>query len=278
VTTATVALAATSGFLAFAGFESAGSLGEEAQLPTRQIPRSILVAVLFGGVFYVVCMLAQTWGFGTDAQGVSAFAHSSAPLGDLAQSYVGSPLADALDGAAIVSAVGAGVGGMIVASRMMFALARESRLPPVLARVSSGKRVPSTALAVEMVVALGLLAAFRLAGTSALHVFFYLATIGVLNLLVMYMATNIAAAWHLGRRDRRAQLALPLLGVVVAGYVLYRNVWPAPPTPFDRLPYIVATWLLLGALLSLRPPAATSPLAPAARSGRRATGPEPSET
>ena len=38
-------LAATSGFLAFAGFESAGSLGEESLLPRRMIPRAIVTAV-----------------------------------------------------------------------------------------------------------------------------------------------------------------------------------------------------------------------------------------
>jgi amino acid transporter len=161
---------------------------------------------------------------------------------------------------------------------MMFALARESRLPRALAHVSTGKRVPVTALTLEMLVALGLLTAFRLVGTSALHVFFYLATIGVLNLLFMYMATNLAAARHLGRRDRPVQLVMPLLGVAVAGYVLYRNVWPAPPTPFDRLPYIVAAWLLLGILLSLRRPNVGSPVQDAARSGRGGTGPEPSAT
>src|SRR6266851_2707270 len=40
-----LALAATSGFLAFAGFESAGSLGEESLVPTRMIPRAIVAAV-----------------------------------------------------------------------------------------------------------------------------------------------------------------------------------------------------------------------------------------
>src|SRR4051794_38176502 len=273
----TIALAATTGFLAFAGFESAGSLGEEARRPTQQIPRSILVAVLFGGVFYVVCMYAQSLAFGTDAGGVSTFAHSSAPLGDLARGYVGAPLADALDLAAVVSAIGAGLGGMIVAARMMFALARESRLPRPLAKLSARTGVPTVALGVEMLVALVLLIAFRLEGTTALHVFFYLATIGVLNLLVMYVATNFAAALHLGRRDGLSHVVMPVLGATIAAYVLYRNVWPTPPAPFDRLPYVVAAWLAVGALLSLRMPAAELPFSVPAQSPRSPT-PEPAET
>src|SRR2546430_10533859 len=89
-------LAATSGFLAFAGFESAGSLGEESLLPTRVIPRAIITAVAFGAVFYVACIVVQTLGFGTGAAGVSAFRHSEAPLGELARRDLGLPLAGLL--------------------------------------------------------------------------------------------------------------------------------------------------------------------------------------
>ena len=47
------------------------------------------------GIFYILCILVQTWGFGTDAAGVKAFSTSASPLGDLAHSYVGSAMADA---------------------------------------------------------------------------------------------------------------------------------------------------------------------------------------
>ena len=80
-----LALAATSGFLAFAGFESAGSLGEESLVPRRMIPRAIIAAVAFGAVFYVACIVTQTLGFGTGPAGVSAFRHADAPLGELAR-------------------------------------------------------------------------------------------------------------------------------------------------------------------------------------------------
>src|SRR5690349_10147153 len=64
-------LAATSGFLAFAGFESAGSLGEESLLPRRVIPGAIITAVAFGVVFYVACIVVQTLGFGAGLGGVT---------------------------------------------------------------------------------------------------------------------------------------------------------------------------------------------------------------
>ena len=250
----TLALASTAGFLAFAGFESAGSLGEESFVPTRMIPRAIVTAVAFGAIFYVSCVIAQSLGFGINAAGVSAFSHSSAPLSDLARRYVGTPLASLLDLGAVLSALGAGLGGVIVAARMMFAFGRDGLASRRLSGVSAATGVPRQALAVEMLFGLALLTAFRLAGTSALNVFFYLATIGVLSLLVMYVLTNVAAARHLGRRSL-LQVVAPAGGVLIAAYVLYHNVWPVPAAPYDFFPYLVLGWLLAGLLATAVIPA-----------------------
>ena len=244
-----LALAATSGFLAFAGFEAAGSLGEESVVPTRMIPRAIITAVAFGAVFYVACIVTQTLGFGTGAAGVSAFRHAEAPLGELAGQYVGRPLAALLDLGAVLSALGAALGGVIVAARMMFAFGRDGLASRRLSGVSAATGVPRRALALEMLVGLVLLTAFRLAGTSALNVFFYLATIGVLSLLVMYMLTNVAAARHLGRRSLGQGRSAPAAGVLIAGFVLYHNVWPVPATPYE-LSLLVLGWLLAGLVIT----------------------------
>jgi amino acid transporter len=245
----TLALAAVAGFLAFAGFESAGSLGEESLVPTRMIPRAIITAVAFGAVFYVACIVAQTLGFGTDAAGVSAFQHSQAPLGELAERYVGTTLAALLDVGAVLSALGAGLGGVTVAARMMFAFGRDGLASRRLSGVSAATGVPQRALALEMLIGLALLTAFRLAGTSALNVFFYLATIGTLSLLVMYVLTNVAAARHLGWRSPW-QVVAPAGGVLIAGFVLYHNVWPVPPAPYEFFPYLVAGWLAAGLVIT----------------------------
>jgi amino acid transporter len=214
------------------------------------IPRAIITAVAFGAVFYVACITVQALGFGAGPAGVSAFRHSQAPLGELARRYVGTPLAALLDLGAVLSALGAGLGGVTVAARMMFAFGRDGLAWRRLSAVSAVTGVPRRALAAEMLIGLILLTAFRLAGTSALNVFFYLATTGTLSLLVMYVLTNVAAAWHLGRRSM-VQLVPPAAGVLIAGFVLYHNVWPVPPVPYRFLPYLVLGWLLAGLVLTL---------------------------
>ena len=56
--------------------------------------------------------------------GVKAFASSGAPLGDLAKSYLGSGMSDALNLAAVISSFGAGMGCASVGARMLYALGR----------------------------------------------------------------------------------------------------------------------------------------------------------
>jgi amino acid transporter len=253
----TIALAGTFGILSFGGFESAMSAGEESDRPTHVIPRSIVAAVAFGAVFYVFCISGQILGFGADMNGASRFAHSNAPLGDLARSYVGRGMADLLDVAAILSSLGAALVGVAVASRTLYALARDRVLSPAIAATSVRTGTPVGAVTTSMVLTLVALLAFGLAGTSALNAFFYLATIGTLSVLIVYVLVSVSAVRvQLAGRGRRTHLAviLPVGGALVALYVLYRNLVPAPAFPFDLFPYIVAAWLGIGLTLAVAVP------------------------
>ena len=81
---AAAGFACTYGILSYGGFESSNSAGEESCRPTEVIPRSIVAAVLFGTAFYAFCVSGQVLGFGAGSAGVTRFARSTAPLGDLA--------------------------------------------------------------------------------------------------------------------------------------------------------------------------------------------------
>jgi amino acid transporter len=253
----TIALAGTFGILSFGGFESAMSAGEESQRPRRVIPRSIVAAVVFGAVFYVFCISGQVLGFGAYPAGVSMFAHSSAPLGDLAHTYVGSAMADLLDVAAVLSALGAALVGVAVASRTLFALARDRIVATRMSRTSEKTRTPVAAVAASMVLTLVTLLAFGLAGTSALDAFFYLATIGTLSVLVLYVLVSVSAIRLQLKSGSRRQILLVLVpagGACVALYVLYRNLVPAPAFPYNLFPYVVAAWLVIGLAIAFGVP------------------------
>jgi amino acid transporter len=133
---------------------------------------------------------------------------------------------------------------------MLLALGRDRRLPSRLAAVSATTGAPAAGLAFVMGLDLALIVVLAVLGKEAMEVFFYLATIGTLSLLAMYVMTNLAALRFLRARRARAELLLPAAGVAVAVYVLYHNIWPVPDSPFDLFPYLVGAWLLVGVATS----------------------------
>lgn len=244
-----VGLASVFAFLSFAGFEGAATLGEETAEPTRSIPRAIASAVFLTGAFYLLVSYAQTEGFGATAQGVKAFATSSAPLAALARTYVGSGLAAVIMFGATISAFSSALGTATAGSRLLFALGRDGFLSPALARAHKKFASPYIALAVVMVIALTL--NLILMGNWGTNVFGYLGTIGVLSLLLVYLATQVAAIrlFTSIRRWGARQVAIPVAAIVLLGYTLWSNVYPIPSAPYNAFPYLVFAWILAGAAI-----------------------------
>lgn len=267
----TIASAAVFGFLAFAGFEGAATLGEETQSPRTQIPRALKIAIAVVGAFYLVTMAAQSLGYGIDRAGVAAFQGAGSPYGDLAKAYVGAALADALNFAAMLSLFAIVLGTVAASARILYALARDAGGTGGVARLSrSGE--PVVALAVVLVVTLGIMVAQRLAGSAVLDATFYALTIGTLALLVAYVMATVGAIrfLFLGAEPKapRWQLVVPLAAIALVGYTIYKNVFGLD-APYDRFPYIVAAWLAIGfAIVALSPGMASRLGAGLARSGK----------
>jgi amino acid transporter len=251
-----VATAAVFGFLSFAGFEGAASLGEETAEPRRNIPRAVFLAPLTMGIFYFFVILAQTLGFGTNEAGVSAFAGSSSPLGDLSKAYVGAGLEDAINLGATLSAFASALGTATAGSRVLYALSRDSLESSPLARVSPRSGAPVGALALVMAVGFVGLVGQRIAGTNAVNAFFYPGTIGVLSLMIAYIATNLGGIRHLffGAAKRPVwQIVFPVVGIAFLCFTIYKNVHGAV-APYSHFPWYVLAWLAVGALVVMAAP------------------------
>ncbi len=255
----TVALGAVFGFLSFAGFEAAATLGEEARNPTRDIPRAILGVAIFGGIYFIVVTAVEVMGFGTSDDGVKNFVASGSLLGDLGSQYVASWVGDVITIGAAISAFACCLACLVGASRLLFALSRDNAESPLFslgARVSERYGTPSGALAIVTVIAaLGSLLWAVLFNAAAFDIFVGSGTIGTLILLVAYLLATLGAIKFLffSGRPRVAQweIVIPILAVIVLAYVLFRNVWPLPDGGTPAMGYIIATivWLLLGLAL-----------------------------
>ncbi len=256
------------GFLSFAGFEAAATLGEEARNPRRDIPRAILGTAVFGGVYFVVVTAVEMMAFGTDDAGVAAFTSSSSLLGDIGTAYIGSWIGEVITLGAAISAFGCCLACVVGASRLVFAFARDTAATPE--RASSGlasvnrEGVPArAALASTVVMAVIVLVCAVFFGAAAEDTFLWSGTIGTLILLVAYVLTTIGAIRLVFVQKKLPgvpmwQVVVPVAALVVLGYTIIRNVFPYPAyadgAPF-WFPVVAGVWLLAGLVAVLAAPA-----------------------
>jgi amino acid transporter len=244
------------GFLSFAGFEAAATLGEEAHHPTRDIPRAILGVAVFGGLYFVIVTAVEVMGFGGDA-GMTAFVQSGSLLGDLGASFIGAWIGDLITIGAAISAFGCCLACLVGASRLLFALGRDNPKTPVLgmaARISSRWGTPSGALAMVTVMAAIIIVVWAVFfGAAAFDVFVGSGVIGTLILLVAYAFATVGAIRFLffGGKPRvpMYEIVIPILALVVLALTLYWNLSFDPGSAGFRYQVVVVAWLILGALL-----------------------------
>ncbi|HEY2522882.1 MAG TPA: APC family permease [Streptosporangiaceae bacterium] len=237
------------GFLSFAGFEAASTLGEETTNPTRDIPRAILGTALFGGIYFVVVTAIEMMGFGASKAGVTAFSNSSSLLGDLGSSYVGAWIGDIITLGTTISAFGCCLASTVGAARLMYALARDTGGDRGLGRAArNGSPAVATVAIVAFAVAIYVvyLAGF---GATAEDSFAWSGTIGTLILLVVYVLATIGCVILVFVQRKLPvpmwQIIVPILALVVLGYTLYRNVIPYPASgPGQWFPVVAGVWLL----------------------------------
>lgn len=254
------------GFLSFAGFEAASTLGEETEHPRRDIPRAILGTAIFGGIYFVVVTAIEVMGFGTDPAGLKAFAASGSLLGDLGTSYIGSWVGDVISLGATVSAFGCCLACTVGASRLLYAFSRDLGTDGRgLAGLSKAETPARSAAVVILLMIVGFVVMVACGGLHIFNTFAWSGTIGTLILLVVYVLTMIGAIVLVFVRRRMPvpqwQIVIPLAAIVVLGYTIYRNIIPWPPAGVARnLPLTAGAWIVLSVLAVLAFPAAARKL------------------
>jgi amino acid transporter len=252
------------GFLSFAGFEASSTLGEEAHNPTRDIPRAILGVAIFGGIYFVVVTAAEVMGFGTSVKGLAAFQASPSLLGDLGSSYVGSWVGNVITAGTTVSAFGCCLACTVGAARLVYAMSRDTFGEGRGAGKTSRWGTPAYATGIVTVCVVVIFAVYIAVSAHASSVaqngFLWSGTIGTLILLVAYVLATIGMTLLVFVRRRMPavpmwQVVIPIAGIIVLGYTLYRNVYPYPTGDGHWFPIVAGAWLavaIVGVLLAPR--------------------------
>jgi amino acid transporter len=239
------------GISAFAGFEAAAALGEEARNSRRSIPAATIGVVIATGLFYLLVVLAET--FGAGRHGISALAGQPSPLGYLTSRYWSPSVLWVIDLVVVVTGLSFVIAVTNAAIRILFAMGREQVLPVSLARLS-GRRTPVVAIGCValLMLALGLPLTYTVGGPRT---FGYLAGAGALSIVLIYLAVNIAAirAFRTEFRDQFRvwrHLVLPGAAAVLFLFPLWGILHPRAYTLVNLLPFAALGWLCLGVIVA----------------------------
>jgi amino acid transporter len=237
------------GITAFAGFEAAAALGEEARNARRSIPASIIGVVIVTGVFYLLVVLAEM--FDAGRQGVAGLTLQGNPLGHLTSRYWSPSALWAIDLVVVLTGLGFVIASLNAAIRILFAMGRERVLPGSLARLSS-RRTPAVSIGCVAVLTLvlGLPLTYAYGGGRT---FGYLAGAGGLSVVLIYLAVNVGAirAFRAEFRDEfrlGPHLLVPATAAVLFLFPLWGILHPRARALVDLLPFTALGWLCLGAI------------------------------
>lgn len=238
-----VTTATSLAFFAMVGFEDSVNMAEECHEPNRIFPRIMLTGLGIAGGTYVL---------------VSICAVALVPVGDLASNDTplvtvvergapNLPIADILPFISMFAVANSALINMLMASRLLYGMARQGVIPGVLSRVGQRRRTPYVSIIFTTLIALALIAYVSYASENAVSVLG-----GTTSLLLLAVFGVVNAAVLVLRRDRvdhghfRTWTPVALLGVVSCLYLV---------TPLSGRPtaeYEVAAILLaLGLVLSI---------------------------
>jgi amino acid transporter len=237
---------------AFVGFESAGSLGQEAKNPARSVPRAIMWSCAIIGVFYLIVTYTQVYGFGD-----AAFAKASAPLPQLA-SVVGLGWLGHFIAAGITCSMFAcSLACLTAGSRMLLSLGHDGLLPKVFTHTSKHTHAPSVAIWAVAIPMTVVPIAYVLKGSTAESLNGETGTLATYGFMIAYGLVGLATPIYLRKIGENKALAwvVGLLAAVTMLFVFYvnwiptaipNNIFPALASPYNALPYVFLVWTAIG--------------------------------
>ena len=234
-----VTTATSLAFFAMVGFEDSVNMAEEVKDPVKMFPRVLLTGLTIAGVVYVVVAIVAV-----ALVPVGELEASETPLVEVVKAGApGLPIEQILPFISMFAVANTALINMLMASRLIYGMARQHVLPPVLGTVHPIRRSPWVAIVFTTLIAFGLIlyvTAFAnekaitvLGGTTSLLL---LAVFGVVNIAVLVLRRDVReAGGHF-----KTPTVLPVIGAITSLYLV---------TPLSGRPS--AQYILAGALIVL---------------------------
>jgi APA family basic amino acid/polyamine antiporter len=167
-------------FFAYLGFGRIAALGEEVKNPERNLPLSILIALVVSVVIYVLTGLTAT-----GLQNYQILAQSGSPIAEAAKVLGNSTIIVAISLGALIATASVLLTNLLGLSRVAFAMARNGQLPKSIAKVSSKFGTPYVSIISTGILTTVLVFALDLKQTVAITSFAILSVHLTVNLSAM---------------------------------------------------------------------------------------------
>jgi len=233
---ATVAGATSIAVLSFLGFDGISTLAEENRGGRNAVGRATVLSLLIVGVLFML----QTW-IATDLSVGMQFTSPETAFYEIAERAGGAALRlVTIIAVVLASAIANAMAAQAAVSRILFAMARDGKLPAILGRVHPRFRTPyvSTLAVSGVSLLVGLLFADRIDDLTRIVNFGALTGFVLLHLSVMnhYFFRMRSGDWF-------RHLIFPLIGMLIIIYVLYE---------MDRAAKLLGlSWIAIGVLYYL---------------------------
>lgn len=252
----------------FVGFETAANLAEETADPQRLIPRAVLISVVVSAIFYVIVAYALLIVFSLDlGTFLQSFPQLAVAAGGGADPSIGSTrFGELTEWLITIDIAAVALGTATGSSRGIFALARDGRLPKVLASVHPTHKTPwvsALAASVAAIIAViivhvtdGLVLNDPATDPGEWFGFFqWGAAFGGFCLVLVYLAISLTGFLGQPGENRVALAIAGAVGTITMVAAIYGVVKGAPEIwRLDRVWWIALIWIALGvaALLLLQ--------------------------
>jgi amino acid transporter len=236
---------------AISGWDAAAPIAEESEDPKKTLPRGVMGSIVILGVFLVFVSWGQTAGWGT--KNIGTFAGSSElPAFVLGHRFWGGAWIIVLI-ALLNSAVAVAIATTNSATRFIYGMARTGVLPKQLTKIHPRYQTPTTAIAFQTVVNIGLGLILPIA-VGVANVYNITGTWFTFALAPVYAAANLGLYVYIRKNHPEAfnwfkHALVPLVGTIALGFVVYYSLNPLPPWPIKLAPLVVVLWLALGVVM-----------------------------
>ena len=238
-----ISTATSLAFFAMVGFEDSVNMAEETKEPSRVFPRMMLTGLGITAVVYVVISICAV-----AIVPVGELAGNDTPLVTVVETAApGFPINQLLPFISMFAVANTALLNMLMASRLLYGMAKQGVLPPVLARVHAGRRTPWVAIIFTTVIALGLITYVSLdpespvvallGGTTSLLL---LSVFAVVNVTVLVLRRQPVDHAHF-----RTPTLLPVVGSIVCVYLVLPGLSGRPAEQYG----IAGVLLVIGLVL-----------------------------